>query len=248
MISVALALIFYTLFRENVAKDEGEEIQDMFKVMLAACTLAIQILLFRRYSLTLRRLKLFALVDIDTWLFQCPLLLKKMCTEFVLCIAFFPPYMSYKFTMDCQTECITYLLMDFLIIWILVRLYQLPRSLKFYTFYTTPSALRFMSLFSLVPNTAFIFKSARARSPLMVTIVLTMLSVFVLGWGLEILERDSLGVFLSESIYDKFWLMVISTTTTGFGDVFVTSTLGKVFVLTDCVLGSIIGSICIYVA
>ena len=70
-----------------------------------------------------------------------------------------------------------------------------------------------------------------------------VLSTFVLGLALRVFERASIADENFNYIWNAFWVVILTMTTIGYGDIYPTTHLGRVTCIIACIWGVFILSL-----
>ncbi|XP_035675712.1 intermediate conductance calcium-activated potassium channel protein 4-like [Branchiostoma floridae] len=118
---------------------------------------------------------------------------------------------------------------------VLLRFYHLFRFLKNHNTIAKSASIRLLVSFMQKDlSDAFQFKSFFMKHPFSIIFTLYLFDAFVIGYVVFVLDRAS-GMYRSYS--DVAWLMVVTMTSLGFGDIVPNSVGGRVFISLSSIYG-----------
>lgn len=129
-------------------------------------------------------------------------------------------------------------------IWTMLRLYHLFRLVCSASAYRSCRAQRVCQVQGAQAGSWFAARGLMATYPGVVLIVLLFGGACVAGWMLYIFESPlSAYTTIDYSFQNTLWLVLISMTTVGYGDLYPSSTPGRIVVIIACIWGVIILSL-----
>ena len=92
----------------------------------------------------------------------------------------------------------------------------------------------------------YVLKLYYHSNPMRVTVIFSLTFLFWLGWALDILEPNP-TITMIESALEKFWLMIATLTSLGYGEISVSTTLARVVLTIGAIVGNIISVLLVVV-
>lgn len=140
------------------------------------------------------------------------------------------------------------MLSDFLLAFMFMRIGLLIRSIFNYTMYTDLYAKRLCESYRFTANIRFTFKCFIIRNPVATVFCTLSTSILVLSYILRIFERPyyfTIGWVDFDDYFNAIWCVVITMTTTGFGDTVAFSYFGRIVIMLTAFWGELIISLLI---
>ena len=142
----------------------------------------------------------------------------------------------------------TYLLSDFILTFMFLRLYLVIRNVFNHTQFSDPYAKLHCERHGFTANTRFCFKCYLQKYPATTIFTTLFISVFALSYVNRISERPMFKVvsnFPYVSVLNNVYAVIITMTTVGFGDYVPYTWMGKIFTLFTALWGGFIISLAI---
>ena len=169
-----------------------------------------------------------------------------MILEMLVCSAFTPPYIDYHFSGKMLGGVYTYSLNDLIVVWTLMKSYTLIRLYYHYSRWTTTDAEELCKFQNVKNLTLFPFKCELKYRPfytLFFILIVTLVYISMIIRVLEISFESSDGrKFNFEQIYNSMWLVIITMTTVGYGDIYPQTHFGRFFGVISCLIGMLLVS------
>jgi len=164
------------------------------------------------------------------------------------------PYFDLIITMQAPAPArdkeipIYYLLSDFILAFMFVRFFILMRSVFNYTIFMDMYSKKLCKTFNFTANVRFAYKCFLKYSPGL-TIFCTILTSVLIGAALfhifEFPYAIATGLFSNVEYFTCCWLMVITLTTVGYGDVFPNTVFGRCLIMCIAFWGTFLISLMI---
>lgn len=110
------------------------------------------------------------------------------------------------------------------------------RSLLNFSIFASPRATRLCKMYGCDGGKFFAIKSIMNESPLYVVILYFIMSLFLLGHAIRVCEEtynEAFGYY-----WNCFWLIIITMTTVGYGDLFPRCLPARIVILVTCIWGA----------
>ncbi|XP_078678435.1 small conductance calcium-activated potassium channel protein 3-like [Branchiostoma floridae x Branchiostoma belcheri] len=213
---------------------EYSSVQDMFSappamfiagfvisIVMTLLSLLTTALIYRYYTLELNLLKIRHRVPENASLCKLPSRYP-MAIELVISFLHVPPLLHLYIPPELQLI-------------VLCRMYHLFRFLKNHNTIAKSTSIRLLVSFMQKDlSDAFQFKSFFMKHPFTIIFTLYLYDAFVIGYVVFALDRAA-GLY--RSYKDVTWLMVVTMTSLGFGDVVPNSIGGRVFISLSSIFG-----------
>lgn len=143
-----------------------------------------------------------------------------MMSELIICCICPIPFVNITFEGEMQNGEYIYSLDDFLLIFMMLKLYWLYRTLDHYSKWTNDKANRYCARLHAKSGFGFRLKSEMKDRPQIIIGLVIFLTIIVLAVVLQMLERGYIDDKETEHEYftDSAWLVVITMATVGYGD------------------------------
>jgi len=141
-----------------------------------------------------------------------------------------------------------YLLSDFILALMWIRCVFILRAVFNYTIFMDIYSKKLCKSFGFTANVRFAFKCLLTSSPGYTVCAVLIMSVLILAYLIRIFEMpygQDYGLITWDSYFTAIWFIVITMTTTGFGDVFPSTTFGRLIAMFAAVWGTFLISILI---
>lgn len=113
--------------------------------------------------------------------------------------------------------------------------------MMYYSKFTSAKAQKICLALGLTPDYKFVLKSYLKYYSYLFIIALILLSTLLLGLLFRIAEK---GTNKDENnfgyIWNSFWVIIITMTTVGYGDVYPVTHLGRLVTIIACIVGAIV--------
>jgi hypothetical protein len=152
-----------------------------------------------------------------------------------LCIVS-PPGLDLTFEIEEQGATITYSLDEMLLLFQFCRVYLWFRIFAHFSFWTTYKAAKFCDNYSAKANSFFAIKAYMKSQPYMIVFFLLSSSVMVFGLMFRIVERPYPSDDF-EPIWNGWWLIMVTMTTIGYGEIYPVTSLGRLIAAIACIWG-----------
>jgi len=169
-----------------------------------------------------------------------------LCLELVICSVTTYPYFNSTFSGSMLHGDYTYSLNDILFLLMLLRFYLVVRAYKSFSRWTESASKKFCSRFSVEPNLFFSVKSDLKERPFQVIMVSFVSCLVIIGTAIRISERSYVSGVTAEGLEhltNVQWLLVISMTSVGYGDLYPSTHLGRFFTSVACIFGMLLVSV-----
>lgn len=136
-----------------------------------------------------------------------------------------------------------YLLSDFLLVFMFLRMTILVRNFFNYSRYSDVFAKRLCDRYGFTANTRFCFKCYIIKRPLSTVLLTLVTAIIVLAYLMWILERPfhrALEDYTFEPYVNCLYQVIITMTTCGYGDYVPWTPLGKVVSMVNVLFGGFI--------
>lgn len=164
-----------------------------------------------------------------------------MLAELIICCICPIPLLNITFEGEMQNGEYIYSLDDFLLIFMMLKLYWLFRILDHYSKWTNEKANRYCARLHAKSGFGFTLKSEMMDRPQIIIGMVIFLLILVLGVVLQMLERGYVDSEQTNHEYftDSAWLIVITMATVGYGDFSPRSHAGRA----TCAIAALLGMV-----
>jgi len=164
-----------------------------------------------------------------------------MLVELIICCICPIPFVNITFEGEMQNGEYIYSLDDFLLIFMMLKLYWLFRILDHYSKWTNEKANRYCARLHAKSGFGFRLKSEMMDRPQIIIGIVISLLILVLGVVLQMLERGYVvgNETGHEYFTDSAWLIVITMATVGYGDLSPRSHAGRA----TCAIAALLGMV-----
>ena len=194
-------------------------------------------LIYRYYKRKLQIKILYREVSLHTTLIQSPCYLRYFLGEVFISMVFTPPFLSFTISFTQLSIPFKLNVSDILFIFAFLRIYQLAKFLFEYSIHNSIQAKFYTDLQYIKNPYKFSIKSIIKENPILYLIFVFGISTVLLGILLRIYERsmpDSRFAY----IWNGIWLISVTQSTIGYGDIVPDSHLGRII----CVYASFFGT------
>ena len=144
-----------------------------------------------------------------------------------------------------------YLMSDFLLAFMWLRIYFLVRAIFNYNIFTDVYSKKLCKSYGFTANVRFTFKSLLKTDPGL-TVALTFgVSILVLAYLMRVVEvpyYSAINSLQFSSYFDAIWCVIITMTTVGYGDIFPATTFGRLVAMLCALWGTFLISLLILIA
>jgi hypothetical protein len=174
--------------------------------------------------------------------------------ELLVCSVFLPPYVSFHFEGEMLEGSYDYNLGEIIMIFMLLRLYLVPRLYEHYSKWTGSRARAVCKNYSTIPDAVFAFKSDLKLRPLhTIGVIFTFLVIFM---GIAVMQAERHFVLDKRTIEvdgknvttdmgqltNNQWMIFVTMATIGYGDIYPATHHGRFFCILACICGMILNS------
>eukprot|EP00347_Sterkiella_histriomuscorum_P018471 403345393 len=165
-------------------------------------------------------------------------LLTEICIHSCVC----PPTVDVTYSMVQLGQKIIYSFDAMTAVVSLLRLYTVIRLFEHYSHWTNERSKRVCKINGAQANAFFALKAYLTLKPYVILTVGLVVSTFVLGFALRTFE---IGLTDSnfEYAWNSFWVVILTMTTIGYGDIFPKTHLGRITCIVACIWGVFILSL-----
>lgn len=204
-------------------------------ITLASIFLAISLVVRYIYE---RKIQILTLKAKGLWTDKFRFSYWLMIIEVFYALLFLPPRVNGVY-IDSQTG--VYVTTDMLITTLMTgRMYLIARTLYSYSLFRSEAAQDACRESHVISNFWFVFKCELKSNPFILVGVMLCILFFIFGFGLRQMEIPYM--FISDKDWDFIvngvWNIFLTVTTVGYGDIFPSTSLGRVF----CVIAAMLGS------
>eukprot|EP00347_Sterkiella_histriomuscorum_P006725 403351673 len=238
----------YEVVVDNVVKKdkyESSSTETNLRFIIIIFVILLNLLIFFHYKLKFEKLKIELKRKRSDSLCSSQLCVQ-MIIEFLVCSFFTPPYLDYSFSGKMLGGNYTYSLNDLIVVASLMKSYTLVRLYYHYSRWTTPDAEELCKSQNVKNMTLFPFKCELKYRPfytLFFILIVTLVYISLIIRILEITFVSSDGKrFAFEYIYNSMWLVIITMTTVGYGDIYPQTHFGRFFGVISCLIGMLLVS------
>lgn len=164
------------------------------------------------------------------------------------------PYLDFEITLseynNSGDEVIApiYLLSDFLLLLMFLRLYIVIRNIFNHSQFSDPYAKLHCERYGFTANTRFVFKCYLLRYPGYTVLSTLFSSILVLSYMMRIAERPTsrtMGSMNYDPFLNNIYMTIVTITTVGYGDYYPVSFLAKIIAIITAFWGGFIISLLI---
>lgn len=153
---------------------------------------------------------------------------------------------------------IYYNISTILTFFILFRVYHFFRLVHTFSFWSTPKAHSTCKLMNTKANVSFAIKAYLKINPFISLLFCVAFVVIIFGYAAQLFEYYNSTIMNSmeatdniyvqvmlkfSNIYNALWLIVVTMSTIGYGDIFPTTYFGRVIAILACIIGTFILSL-----
>ena len=146
---------------------------------------------------------------------------------------------------------IYYLLSDFILVVMFLRVYFVVRAVFNYNMYMDSFAKKLCRSYGFTANVRFTFKALLLTDPARTVSVLMVGSVVILAYQLRIFEIQyykAIGQLDFDNYFSSVWCVIITMTTVGYGDMYPVTEFGRIIGVIAAFWGTFVISLLIIVA
>ena len=144
-----------------------------------------------------------------------------------------------------------YLISDFILIFMFLRLFFVIRAIFNYNIFTDVYAKKLCRSYGFTAGQRFTFKSILKTKPEMTVSVMFIISIFMFAYLIRITEQpyyNALGQHDFDRYFQGIWCIVITMTTVGYGDLTPATDFGRVIMMFVALWGTFLISLLILIA
>ena len=173
-------------------------------------------------------------------------LYKQWLVELVILGVFNPPYLNNVFYGTMLNITYVYDYSSLLTYLIIMKSYLIIRVYTYYSYWTSDLAKSVCKKYKLEVGIQFAIKAELMKRPYIMLTIMMVISLCILGYGIKTFE---LGVWNTNydistykigtpfaSLQNCFWLIIITMTTVGYGDIYPKSHLGRFIAVIACII------------
>ena len=238
--TVMFGYIEYEIYYEN--NYESSVGTDFLRSLNVILSLVIMVLVIRHYSIVFSFQKSQDQVAKATWLWNAMGVRKPMFREiFLLCIIS-PPGLDITYEFEQLDGTIVYSLDTMIVLVYLLRFYFVLKLFKQYSGWTDQAAVNIGYRWNVNVNEIWALKCSVKTEATKILVFLLIFSIFVFGLALRTTEQP-----WPESdfkyIWNGWWIITVSMTTIGYGEIVPTTHLGRGVTTAACIWGAFLLSI-----
>ena len=233
----------------------GEETRTVFllRLVTSITTLILLLLIVRHYCLRIELLKFQNKLKVTDNIFSSGLLLRLIC-ELIVCLFHSFPHLNnvtVRFTSTTGTNAEKYDIdVDlFLSSLIPCRIYLILKYFSFYSSWADDKAEKICHECSTEGGTSFAIKAEIKEKPYLMVGILMLSSILIFGYALRNVELGFMKYKTEKNFLDwsyvlnGFWCIIITILTTGYGDYYPTTMLGRIIAVFACLWGTFLISL-----
>ena len=175
---------------------------------------------------------------------------------FLVCpLPFFEKAFSFEYIDTSSSRAVKikiyYLLSDFILVFMFLRIYFVVRAVFNYNMYMDSFAKKLCRSYGFTANVRFTFKALLLTDPARTVSVLMVGSVVILAYQLRIFEIQyykAIGQIDFDGYFSAVWCVIITMTTVGYGDMYPVTTFGRIIGVIAAFWGTFVISLLIIVA
>ena len=141
-----------------------------------------------------------------------------------------------------------YLLSDFILVFMFVRILFLIRAVINYSIFMDIYSKKLCKSYGFTANVRFAFKCFVRSSPGITVAMILISSVLVLAYSIRVFELPygvTVGNIIWNAYFDAIWCIIITMTTVGYGDVVPATIFGRLVAITAAIWGTFLISLLI---
>jgi len=235
---------------EGKLKNKSNAICTMLRCLIILLTILLEITIYFHYKLKLILQKNLGLHN-RTASLKSAGMRKFLIQEIIICGLVCPPYLDKTMKGVALSGKYEYSLDAVILGLSMMKSYHLLRIYRHYSSWLTEEALKICKNHKIVGNLEFAIKSEIRHRPYKFIAAVTIVTLVILGILVLLAEIsfepdpakiDSMPpptVTLKE-IGRSMWLISVTMTTIGFGDMYPMTHIGRVFVTSSCIIGKLI--------
>ena len=131
---------------------------------------------------------------------------------------------------------LVYSLDELVVVWQFIRVYNVFRLSQHFSYWTEFKSTRYCENYSVNADTMFALKAYMKTMPYLVVFTLLLVSVFLCGMAFRIFERPYPDSDF-EPIWNGWWLIMVTMTTIGYGEIVPKTHLGRLIATAACIWG-----------
>lgn len=233
----------------------GEETKIVFilRLITSITTFILLLLIIRHYYLRIELLKFQNKLKITDNIFSSGLLPRLIC-ELIICFFHSFPHLNnvtVRFTSTTGTNAEKYDIdVDlFLSSIIPCRIYLILKYFSFYSAWADDKAEKICHECLTEGGTSFAIKAEIKEKPYLMVGILMLSSILVFGYALRNVELGFMKYKTEKNFLDwsyvlnGFWCIIITILTTGYGDYYPTTMLGRIIAVFACIWGTFLISL-----
>ena len=172
----------------------------------------------------------------------------RLTMELIVCSVFLPPYINVNFHGEMLNGVYNYNLGEIIMIFMLLRVYLVPRLYGHYSRWTGTRARAVCKNYSTISDAVFAFKSDLKLRPFLSIGTIFTFAVIFMGIAVMQAERhfepesERAGGVDMGQLTNNQWMIFVTMATIGYGDIYPTTHHGRFFCILACVCGMILVS------
>lgn len=179
--------------------------------------------------------------------------LYKYCgLEMLICGLFYPPYLNTAISGNLLNLLYIYNLNAILSFVVMLKSYIILRVYSYFSRWTSDAANSVCNKYKVRPGVHFAIKAELKKRPYTMLTIMMLVSLTILSFALRTFEygvkdpekiTSLKGDNDLQSLINCFWLIIVTMTTVGYGDLYPKSHLGRFIGVVACIIGMLIVSL-----
>jgi len=253
MILAIFAYVENEGFREEIVENdvivkqayESGTTQTALRIITIFFVLMIDVLIIMHYKQYLEKLKQELKMPRTATLLRSKLVFFMMI-EVIFCSILVPPMIDVDFSGEMLGGNYTYSLNDIVCVFTFLKSYTIIRLYYHYSRWTTPQAEELCQESNITNMMLFPFKCELKYRPFYTLLFILLFILIYMSFIIRIFEMTFVATegkqFEFQYLYNSIWLVIITMTTVGYGDIYPQTHFGRFFGVISCLIGMILVS------
>mmetsp|Transcript_15885 Transcript_15885/g.21552 ORF Transcript_15885/g.21552 Transcript_15885/m.21552 type:complete len:299 (+) Transcript_15885:501-1397(+) len=231
----------------------SDEKTNQYRWMVIICTAFIDIFIVIRYWRTLIKMRMLRIIPAKAGCWKAGLI-PKLIAELIICSAISLPSLDYQITWKVNMGgSVNYSLDSLMNIIGLLKSYQVLRLYWHYCSWNGEKTKKVAKQYDFKIDLDFAIKSELKLRPFIVIGCTMLVAILYIGMIIRTCElpfidnsgSDQVATF--RNLLDSMWLTIITMTTVGYGDMYPSTLIGRLFGIVSFIIGNVLISLIVVV-
>lgn len=214
---------------------------NILRIFIAALA-GLEVLLVVHYYKNVLRIKIsYKILSKHSAVYQDKDILRKLILELIVCAIFIPPYVDYTFKVRQLSVAETLSISEIVLALVFLKTYYLFKFLYEISYFNTDKSRFYCDLFLIGSKFNFTMKAILKRRPFSSIFIVVLLTTLLFGMLVHLYEQSVEDSPLI-STWNSLWLMAVTESTVGYGDLVPQTHLGRSTLVLTTLIGYFIYS------